>query len=203
MRELLNIIPYLDLAILALLIFFIYIGWSHGTPRLLMILGSIYSGFLLASIYYHLFAVALADFFNIESMFVADLISFLLLDMVITAVMVALLFNLFGHIQIRNRVAIFDRIMGTVLGLCAGVLIVGILVTMLRIPYEANKQKLDASAELPVVQLFNQGYDRSFAAPYLVKGAPYFLLSIKPLLPPEAQEKGTVPLLESVALQEK
>jgi uncharacterized membrane protein required for colicin V production len=201
MRELIQLIPYLDIAIVVLVIFFVYIGWVHGTPRILMVLGSVYTGFLLAAIYYHLFAVTLMTFFNLNSVFTAELISFLVLDVLVTALMLALLFNLFGHIEVKNRLAVFDKMFGCVLGLFSGVLVVGILITMLRVPYEANKQRLNSTSEMPVVQLFNQGYEKSALASYFVKGAPYFLYSIKPMLPPQIQQKGAVPLLESIMAQ--
>lgn len=199
MRELLDIIPYLDLAILALLLFFIYIGWNHGTPRLLMVIGSIYTGVLLAAVWYHLFAVTLMRLFNLKSSFTADIISFILLDVLVTVVMLALMFSLFGHVEIRNRMAVFDKIFGSVLGLFAGILVVGILIMILRVPYESNKQKMNSVSEMPVVQLFDKGYEKSALSPYFVRGAPYLLASLKPLLPPQVQEKGAVPLLESIA----
>lgn len=202
MRELLAVIPYLDLTILALVLLFVYLGWTHGTPRLLIVIGSIYTGFLLAAVYYHLFAVTLVSFFNLKSMFTAELISFLVLDVLVTVLMLALLFSLFGHIEIKNRMAVFDKTFGAVMGLAAGVLVTGILVTMLRVPYEANKQKLNATSEMPVVQLFNQGYEKSTLSPLLVKGAPYFLYTLKPMLPTQVQEKGAVPLLESIVAKD-
>jgi uncharacterized membrane protein required for colicin V production len=201
MRELIQIIPYIDLAIVVLVIFFVYIGWVQGTPRILMVLGSIYTGFLLAAIYYHLFAVTLLTFFKLNSIFTAELISFLVLDVLVTALMLALLFNLFGHIEVKSRLAVFDKISGSILGMLSGVLVVGILITMLRVPYEANKQRLNSTSEMPVVQLFNQGYEKSALASYFIKGAPYFLYSLKPMLPPEIQQKGAVPLLESIMAQ--
>src|SRR4249919_353954 len=117
MRELLQIIPYLDVVIIALLLFFIYLGWNFGTPRLLMVIGAIYTGFLLSAIYYHLFAVMLINIFHIQSVFIAELISFLALDVLVTVLMLALLLSLFGHVEIRNRLAIFDKLFGTLLGL--------------------------------------------------------------------------------------
>lgn len=198
MRELLAVIPYLDLTILVLVLFFVYLGWVHGTPRLLMVVGAIYTGFLLAAVYYHLFALVLVGFFNMKSMFTADLISFLVLDVLVTVVMIALLFSLFGHVEVKNRFAVFDKTFGSVMGLATGALVVGILITLLRVPYEANKQKLNATSEMPVVQLFNQNFEKSVLAPLFVKGAPYFLQSLKPMLPPQVQEKGAVPLLESI-----
>jgi uncharacterized membrane protein required for colicin V production len=203
MRELLQIIPYLDILIIALLFFFIYIGWSNGTPRLLMVIGAIYTGFLLAAIYYHLFAVMLMNLFHIQSLFIAELISFLVLDLLVTVLMLALLMSLFGHVEIRNRLAVFDKIIGSVLGLLAGVLVVGIFLTILRVPYEAEQQKENAAFQMPVVQLFNQAYEKSALSPFFLKGAPYFLTTIKPLLPSQVQAKGAVPLLESIVTQGK
>jgi len=202
MRELLEMIPYLDLTIFVLILFFVYLGWTHGTPRQLMVIGAVYTGFLLSAIYYHLFALTLVSFFNLKSMFTAELISFLLLDVVVTSLMLALLFNLFGHVEVKNRMAVFDKTFGAIAGLATGVLVVGILVTLLRVPYEANKQKMNATSEMPVMQLFNQGYEKSILSPLLVKGAPYFLQTLKPMLPPQIQEKGAVPLLESIVAQQ-
>lgn len=202
MRELLAVIPYLDLSIAVLVLFFVYLGWVHGTPRLAMVVGSIYTGFLLAAVYYHLFALTLVSFFNMKSMFTADLISFLVLDVVVTVLMIALLFSLFGHVEVKNRLAVFDKTLGSIVGLATGVLVVGILVTLLRVPYEANKQKLNATSEMPVVQLFNDNYEKSLFAPLFMKGAPYFLQTLKPMLPVQVQEKGAVPLLESIVAQQ-
>jgi uncharacterized membrane protein required for colicin V production len=202
MRELLQVIPYLDVVIIALLLFFIYLGWNFGTPRLLMVIGAIYTGFLLSAIYYHLFAVMLIDIFHIQSVFIAELISFLALDVLVTVLMLALLLSLFGHVEIRNRLAIFDKLFGTLLGLLAGMLVVGILLTLLRVPYESSKQKLNPVADMPVVQLFNNAYEKSLLSPFFLKGAPYFLTTLKPMLPPQVQAKGAVPLLDSIVAQQ-
>jgi uncharacterized membrane protein required for colicin V production len=196
MRELIDAIPFFDIVIIGVLLLFLYLGWANGTPRLLMVIGAIYTGLLLAAVYYHLFAVLLAQFFNIKSMFVADLLSFLALMVLVTIVMLALLFSLFGHIEVKSRMAVFDKIIGTVLGLFAGLLVVGILVTLLRVPYESNK--FNSVNEMPAVQVFNNGYEKSALAPVFLRGAPYFLASMKPALPPQVQAKGAVPLLESI-----
>ncbi len=202
MRELINVIPYLDVFIVVLLAFFLYLGWNHGMPRLAMIIGAIYTGFLLASIYYHLFAVVLSKAFKMRASFVTDLISFLVLDALITILMIALLLTLFGHIEIKGRAAAFDKLGGTVMGFFAGILVIGILITLLRVPYEANKQNLDASSKMPVVQLFNDGYEKSALSPYFVKAAPWLVYSISPMLPPQMQDKGAVPLLQSLVAQQ-
>jgi len=202
MRELLQIIPYLDVVIIALLLFFIYLGWNFGTPRLLMVIGAIYTGFLLSAIYYHLFAVMLINIFHIQSVFIAELISFLVLDVLVTVLMLALFLSLFGHVEIRNRLAIFDKLFGTLLGLLAGMLVVGILLTLLRVPYETSKQKLNPVSDMPVVQLFNNAYEKSLLSPFFLKGAPYFLTTLKPMLPQQVQAKGAVPLLDSIVAQQ-
>jgi uncharacterized membrane protein required for colicin V production len=198
MRELLNLIPFMDIAIVGLLLFFLYIGWNQGVPRLLIVLGAIYTGFLLAAVYYHLFAVTLMSILDIRSMFIADLLSFLILDVLVTVLMLALLLSLFGHVEIKGRAAIFDKIGGAMLGLFAGVLVVGILTVLLRVPYEANKTKTNAAVQMPVVQVFNQSYEKSALPPVFMKAAPLLMSSVTPLLPEKVQQKGAIPLFQSI-----
>ena len=72
----------------------------------------------------------------------------------------------------------------------------------LRVPYETSKQKLNPVSDMPVVQLFNNAYEKSLLSPFFLKGAPYFLTTLKPMLPPQVQAKGAVPLLESIVAQQ-
>lgn len=197
-KELIDHIPFLDVIIVATVAYFIFIGWKQGTPKALMIGGGIYSGFLLASIYYHLFATALQRLFNLRGAFTADLLSFLILDVMISALMVALLLGLFGHVQITGRMAIFDRIGGALVGTAASVLLVTVLIMLLHAPYDANKQNLDLPNQVPAIQLFNDGYNKSMLGPQVMKLAPYVMKGTEPMLPTEARAKGAVPLLESV-----
>lgn len=198
MRELMNLIPILDITIIMLLLFFVYVGWNQGVPRLLMAIGAIYTGFLLAAVYYHLVATALAGTFNISSSFVADLLSFIVVDVLVTIVMLALLMTLYGHIVIKGRAAIFDKLGGAALGMVTAVLALGILTAFLRIPYEANRQKINPAADMPLFQVFNNGYEKSALAPSLINTMPLLMSSIKPMLPQQTREKGAVPLLESI-----
>jgi uncharacterized membrane protein required for colicin V production len=202
-RELINLIPFLDIIIGALLLFFMYMGWRHGVPKLLMVIGAVYTGFLLASIYYHLFGVALANMFKIKSAFVADLVSFLVLDTLITILMLVLLLNIFRHIEVKGRAVVFDKIAGSVVGLFAAVLVVGILITLLRVPYEVSKNKLNPATDVPAVQVFNNAYERSGLAPNFLKAAPLFIRTVTPLLPAGTKEKGAVPLLQSIVASQR
>src|SRR3954463_1078713 len=99
-KELIDHIPFIDLIIVGLLAFFLYVGWKHGLPRLAMTVGALYTGFLLASIYYHLFAMVIAKAFNSQVGFFTDFLGFMSLDIMITLLMMALLFGLFGHLRI-------------------------------------------------------------------------------------------------------
>src|SRR5437868_13215057 len=131
MAQLLAVIPYLDVTIVALLLFFLYIGWNQGVPRLLMVVGSIYTGFLLASVYYHFFAVWLATMFKSPVTVGSELLAFFILLLLVTVLMLALLLTVFGHVEIKGRVAVFDKIGGSVLGIIAGVLTIGIFITIM------------------------------------------------------------------------
>ncbi|MDQ6694256.1 MAG: CvpA family protein [Chloroflexota bacterium] len=198
MRELINFIPYLDLLIIGLLLMFIYIGWNGGIPKQLMVMGSVYTGFLLATIYYHLFAVMVGGMMKITVTFVTNLISFLALDVLITVIMLALMLNLFGHVEVKGRLAAFDKLIGSTLGFLTGILVVGIVVTILRVPYQENQLKPNLRAEVPAVQVFDAAYEKSALAPTFMRAAPYLLYSVVPMLPPETRSRGAVPLLESI-----
>ena len=67
---------------------------------------------------------------------------------------------------------------------------------VVRVPFESNKS--NSVGDMPVVQVFNSGYEKSALSPLFLKGAPYLLASMRPLLPPQVQAKGAVPLLESI-----
>ncbi len=201
MSELLAVIPFLDILIILLLFAALLVGWTQGIPRLVMIAGALYTGFLLASVYYHLFAVSLANMFKIQSGFVADLVSFAVLDVLVTAVMVALLLSMFGHVEVKGRAAVFDKILGSVMGLFVGVFVIGILITLLRVPFEANQTKLNSAADMPIVLMFNSNYEKSTLAGQFMRTTPVLMSSVVPLLPTEAQERGAVPLLESIVAQ--
>jgi hypothetical protein len=135
-----------------------------------------------------------------RSSFLTDLLGFMSLDIMVTLLMMALLFALFGHLSIKGRWQVFDRIGGSLSGFFVGIIILSIAITLLRIPHEANRLKLDPNGGIPAVELFNQGYDHSVLAPIFMRGAPYLVASTNPLLPPDAHIKGAVPLLESVVL---
>lgn len=201
MQELLSVIPFLDILIVLLLFASIIVGWVQGIPRLVMIAGALYTGFLLASVYYHLFSVSLAGIFKIQSGFVADLISFAVLDVLVTLVMIALLLSLFGHVEVKGKAAIFDKIFGSVLGLFVGVFVIGIFVALLRVPFEANKSKVNATGNMPIVQIFNRNYEKSALAPNFMRTTPLLMSSVVPLLPAETRGRGAVPLLESIVVR--
>jgi hypothetical protein len=112
-----------------------------------------------------------------------------------------LLFTLFGHISIKGRWAIIGKMGGSIMGLVAGLLIVGLVIATLRAPYESNKQKLDPNSGIAPVEAFNENYAKSFLAPYFMKGAPYMVASIQPMLPLEVRDKGAVPLMEAYVLK--
>lgn len=202
MKELIDHIPFIDLIIVALLGYFLYVGWRHGFPKLAMAVGALYAGFLLASIYYHLFAAILSTAFNLKPGFFTDFLGFCILDVMITLLMIVLLFGLFGHLRITGRWSIFDKIGGTLSGFLAALMILIISIGLLRVPHETALKKLDTNSGIPAVDLFNDGYTKSALAPVFVEGAPYLLASTKPMLPLETQEKGAVPLLETLVTKD-
>jgi uncharacterized membrane protein required for colicin V production len=198
MQQVIDLIPFLDLTITAFVLFFMYVGWKQGLPRMLITVGALYTGFLLASVYYHLFAVVLANMLKDRADLTFDLISFVMLDAVISGLMLALLLNLFGHLEIKGRAVIFGKLGGLLAGLVAGAFIIGSLVTLLRVPTTSYAEKMNDTVNLPVVQVFNNSYNRSAIAPNIVKAAPFVIRTVSPFLPPKERNKGAVPLLQSM-----
>lgn len=198
MQQVIDLIPFMDLGITALVLFFMYVGWKQGLPRMIVAVGALYTGFLLASVYYHLFAVVLAGMLKDRPDMTLDLVSFFVIDAVISALMLVLLLNLFGHIEIKGRAVIFGKMGGLVTGLVVGLFVVGSLVTLLRVPVVSYNEKLNTTVSLPVVQVFNNGYNRSFLAPNIAKAAPFVIRTTAPFLPPRERAKGAVPLLQSM-----
>jgi uncharacterized membrane protein required for colicin V production len=198
MQQVIDLIPFLDLTITAFVLFFMYVGWKQGLPRMLITVGALYTGFLLASVYYHLFAVVLANMLKDRADLTFDLISFVMLDAVISGLVLALLLNLFGHIEIKGRAVIFGKVGGLLAGLVAGAFIIGSLVTLLRVPTTSYAEKMNDTVNLPVVQVFNNSYNRSALAPNIVKAAPFVIRTVSPFLPPKERTKGAVPLLQSM-----
>lgn len=198
MQKVIDLIPFLDLIIIGLLSFFMYVGWKQGFPRLALTLGALYTGLLLASVYYHLFAVMLDNVLKVKPDLTTDLIAFILLDALVSGLMLALLINLFGHFEIGGRAAVFNKIAGMVVGLVAGVFAVGTIVMLLRVPIIANQTKQNDTVSLSAIVVFSNSYDRSLIAPNLMKISPFMLRTVTPLLSPSVKAKGAVPLLQDV-----
>jgi hypothetical protein len=115
--------------------------------------------------------------------------------------MAALLISLFGHVEIKGRLVIFDKVGGTLGGMLAGVMIVSILMSVLHVPADADKTA-EAAKQVPAISLFNDGYARSALAPLCIKAAPYMMASVMPMLPPQVRDRGAVPLLETIVLEQ-
>lgn len=198
MQQVIDLIPFLDVTILGFVIFFMVVGWKQSMPRMVITIAALYTGFLLATIYYHLFAVVLANMLQDRPDLTFDLIAFVILDAVISSLMLALLLNLFGHIEVKGRAVVFSKIGGAFLGVVAGAFIIGSLVTLLRVPATSYAEKMNDTVDLPVVQVFNNSYDRSALAPNIVKAAPFVLRTVSPFLPETERSRGAVPLLQSM-----
>lgn len=199
MQQVIDLIPFVDLGIALIVGFFIYTGWKQGTPRLLLIVGALYSGFLLASVYYHFFATLIGNTFKARANFTLDLVAFIALFAAVSGLMTFLLSNLFGHLQVRGRAMVFGKLFGAFLGLLAGAFIVAVVTMLLRAPVIANETRANDAVNSPVVIAFGNGYARSMLAPNVMKAAPIVLKAFVPALPAAVKDKGAVPLLQSVA----
>ncbi len=181
--EFLKNLHLLDLALLGTILGFALYGFARGMIKLALILGSIYLGFLIAAIYYVPMAGIVSRLFNVSLSSIAEILAFLLLNFIVAAVLITILFQFFGHLEIQGRAgACIDRPIGMILGFITGIAITAILVNLLSVPYELNNEVHFAGDQAPYLVIFNDWYANSIMRDPLRSVLPALLSSISPLL---------------------
>jgi len=111
--------------------------------------------------------------------------SFAVLNAVLAVLFVFLLFSFFGHIEIKGRYqSCLDKPIGMMLGFIAGLVIAGILVTLIGVPYDTL-----TTLNLPPQQgqagaILHQWYVDSILGPPLRSNMlPYLLGILRPIMP--------------------
>jgi uncharacterized membrane protein required for colicin V production len=139
-----------DIILFLIIVGFAFLGFTKGTVKLFIILASIYLGFIIAAIYYLPVADLVHNLFNISLSKVAQIIAFLLINVVVALVLSILLFQFFGHIEIQGRAgACIDRPIGMLLGFATGILFTAILVILLEVPYNLYEDLRLAGDQAP------------------------------------------------------
>jgi uncharacterized membrane protein required for colicin V production len=114
---------------------------------------------------------------------VAEIVAFLFLIIIVAAVLIVLLYQFFGHMEISGRAgACIDRPLGMLLGFLTGITITSLLVVLIEVPYANYAQVQSAGNQAPYIVIFNDWYQSSILGPVLKNGLPYLLASISPLL---------------------
>jgi uncharacterized membrane protein required for colicin V production len=179
----------LDLIIIGVTLGLAVFGFSKGTLKLAMVSVAVLTGFILASIFYIPFARLIAPFFNLQpdtrqaDQLVAYPISFFVVNLIIALLLSFLLFSFWGHIEIRGRLGgCVDKPMGMLLGFMAGLLIAGILVSLISIPYEIA-QTYTVPPQGRVGEILHDWYADSFLAkPVRTQIMPYFMALLQPAM---------------------
>ena len=181
--EFLKNLHLLDLVLMGTILGFALLGFARGMVKLALILGSIYLGFLIAAIYYVPMAGLVSRVFNVSLSAVAEILAFFLLNVVVAGVLIAVLLQFFGHLEIQGRAgACIDRPVGMILGFITGITITAILVNLMAVPYEMNTQAHFAGDQAPYLVIFNDWYANSLMRGPLSATLPVLLDTIKPLL---------------------
>ena len=139
---LLSALHALDLLIVAIILGMAVVGFAKGTIKLALIFLAVIVGFVAASVFYLPVTYAIAPIFGLQlsqsdSMVVGNSISFALINAAVSLLLGFLLFSFFGGIEVTGRVmGCIDKPVGMILGVIAGLIICGILVTLLSVPFE-------------------------------------------------------------------
>ena len=183
MIDLLKSLHLMDIILFGIIVGFAFLGFTKGVVKLAIILGSIYVGFLIGAIYYQPVAGLIGGVANLTVSRVAEVVAFLFLIIVVAAVLIVLLYQFFGHMEISGRAgACIDRPLGMLLGFLTGITITSLLVVLIEVPYQNYSQIQSAGGQAPYIVIFNDWYQSSILGPVLKNGLPYLLASISPLL---------------------
>jgi membrane protein required for colicin V production len=175
---------FIDVVFILLLLGGLAIGFFQGTIRLAVTIIAFYVSVLLASLYFQVvgefFRVRFNSSFDVSRVVafgVILLVSFLLLT-------VAGLYT-FRYARLPASLDVFDRIVGTLLGLALSALILGMLAILLSDLF--IRQDAAASINLPFMIALQNGIRGSTLLPFF-GGAilPLLYNTLRPLLPPEA-----------------
>lgn len=136
--EFLKGLHLMDIVLFLTIVGFAFLGFSRGTMKLLIILGSLYFGFILGAIYYRPFAEGvIRNVFHFSLTKISEIVAFLLINSLVSILLIVLLYQFFGHIEVHGRVgACVDRPIGMLLGFAAGIMLTSIIVVLLEVPYE-------------------------------------------------------------------
>ncbi len=181
--DILRAIHVLDIILFLMIVGFAFLGFTRGALKLFFIVASIYLGFVIGAIYYLPAAQLLEKVLRLAPSTVTQILAFVLLDALVSVLLIVLLFQFFGHMEIEGRVgACVDRPIGMLLGFGAGILLAAILVILLEVPYDLNTELQATGTSAPYMILFHDWYANSYLGPVLVRGLPYLLASMAPLL---------------------
>jgi uncharacterized membrane protein required for colicin V production len=188
--EILKIMHVMDLVIAAIILGAAMVGFAKGTLKVLMVIAAVLVGFVVASIFYGAFSGLLAPFFHLDmsqrnDKVVADAVSFFLLNTIIALLVGFLLFSFLGHLEVRGRYgSCADKPIGMILGFIAGLVIAGILITLISVPYELSGKVNLPPQQGEIGSILHVWYvDSILASPIRDKIMPFVVSLLTPIMP--------------------
>ncbi|HUS16478.1 MAG TPA: CvpA family protein [Chloroflexia bacterium] len=183
MIQLLKDLHLMDIVLFGTIIGFALFGFTRGMVKVGIILGSIYIGFVVGAIYYVPFAGVIADVLHVSLSRVAEIIAFLMLNALVSGLLILLMYQFFGHLEVSGRAgACIDRPVGMILGFVTGIVLTSIVVVLLEVPHDVHEDVRLAGDQAPYLEVFDDWYQSSIIAPRLKDGLPYLMASITPLV---------------------
>ncbi len=188
--DILKVLHVMDLVIAAMVLGIAMLGFAKGTFKVLLVFAAVLTGFFAASIFYGAFAGFLAPFFHLDmtahdDVVVAGAVSFFLLNTIVSLLVGFFLFSFLGHFEIRGRYgSCADKPIGMMLGFIAGLVIVGILITLISVPYELSNKINLPPQEGEIGGILHVWYvDSIFASPIRDKIMPFVVGLLAPIMP--------------------
>ena len=182
----------LDIGILVLLLAITGVGFFNGVARVTSAIVAIYFGAVFAAASYRALAAAVRAYVGSMSRATGDLVFFLVLFFVFSAVFTVILARWMGDLKLPRRVSILDNIGGAAPGVVVFGLTLALAAMMLSIMLQALNQVAFAG-QGPLVRATRDTTRHSTLVPIFLNMAPFLTRMLAPRFP-----GGLPPILRGV-----
>ena len=175
---------FVDVVMLLMVIICLFFGFFKGVVKISLAIITFYLSIVIASLYFHFVAVAIAKNSK-TSLQVLDMLSFLILLIVCFMILLWAALYTFRYVQIGGRVQYLDKMIGSFLGLLLGAIMASVFAMMLR--YLFITVNSPATLDFPAMRFLQQSTANSVLKNvFLDIILPILYAPISPIMPDSA-----------------
>jgi uncharacterized membrane protein required for colicin V production len=182
---------WVDYVILITFMAIVGFGFFGGIAKVSAAIVAIYISSVLAAMFYQPLTDAMQRIFSTMSQRLGELVMFVLLLLVFSAVFTWIVAKWIGRVKIPRQLLLMDNIGGVVLGLVLSAMTVTFAALFLTIVLQALNQTVSLTGQGSVLGFFRGQIKDSALLPHFLDMAPYITGAIEPWFP-----DGLPPILD-------